>query len=92
MIYYIKMLVVPPWVDIPATIGACFAKKKKEEKYYLYNGDGSFSLISELQLINHHKLNANIFVINNDGYSSMKQSEVILQRVLDIMELTLKVE
>ena len=64
--------------DIPATIGACFAKKKikKKKNIICITGDGSFQFnFQELQLINHHKLNANIFVINNDGYSSMKQSQ-----------------
>ncbi len=64
--------------DIPATIGACFAVKKlkKKKNIICITGDGSFQFnFQELQLINHHKLNANIFVINNDGYSSMKQSQ-----------------
>ena len=63
--------------DIPATVGACFSQqKKKSKKIFCLTGDGSFQFnFQELQLINHHKLNANIFVINNDGYSSMKQSQ-----------------
>lgn len=64
--------------DIPASIGASFAiqKMKINKKIFCVSGDGSFQFnIQELQTINHHKLNINFFIINNDGYSSMKQSQ-----------------
>ena len=42
----------------------------------MFNRWWSFQFnFQELQLVNHHKLNLNIIVINNDGYSSMKQSQ-----------------
>lgn len=63
--------------DIPATVGACFSQqKKKSKKIFCLTGDGSFQFnFQELQTINKFKFNVTIFVINNGGYSSMKQSQ-----------------
>jgi acetolactate synthase-1/2/3 large subunit len=63
--------------DIPATVGACFSQnKKKPKKIFCLTGDGSFQFnFQELQTINKFKFNVTIFVINNGGYSSMKQSQ-----------------
>lgn len=64
--------------DIPATIGACFSNSelKNKKKIICVTGDGSFQFnLQELQVIKHHQLKADIIVINNEGYSSMKQSQ-----------------
>lgn len=60
--------------DLPAAIGCCFAIDKKDT--VCLTGDGSIQMnLQELQTIVHHKLPIKIFVINNQGYHSMRQTE-----------------
>lgn len=60
--------------DLPAAIGACFALEKK--KLICLTGDGSIQMnLQELQTIVHHKLPIITFIINNDGYHSIRQSQ-----------------
>lgn len=62
--------------DLPAAIGAAFATNKE---IICLSGDGSIQMnIQELQTIIHHKLPIKIFVINNQGYHSMRQTEANL--------------
>lgn len=60
--------------DLPAAIGACFADDKKP--IICLSGDGSIQMnLQELQTIVFHKLPIKIFVINNQGYHSMRQTQ-----------------
>lgn len=60
--------------DLPAAIGACFARDKKET--VCLTGDGSIQMnLQELQTIVFHKLPIKLFVVNNQGYHSMRQTE-----------------
>lgn len=60
--------------DLPAAIGVCFAEGKKE--LVCISGDGSIQMnLQELQTIIFHKLPIKIFVINNQGYHSMRQTQ-----------------
>ncbi|RGY99925.1 thiamine pyrophosphate-binding protein [Clostridium sp. AM58-1XD] len=60
--------------DLPAAIGACVANDRKE--MILVTGDGSMQMnIQELQTIIHHQLPIKIFVINNGGYHSIRQTQ-----------------
>lgn len=60
--------------DLPASIGACFASGKR--RVICLAGDGSIMMnLQELQTIKNHNLPIKIFVINNDGYISMKQTQ-----------------
>lgn len=60
--------------DLPAAIGACFANDQKET--LCISGDGSIQMnLQELQTIVFHKLPIKIFVINNAGYHSMRQTQ-----------------
>lgn len=60
--------------EIPAAIGACFANNKCET--YCLAGDGSITMnLQDLQTIVFHKLPVKIFVINNQGYHSIRQSQ-----------------
>lgn len=60
--------------DLPAAIGGCFANGKKET--VCLSGDGSIQMnLQELQTIVFHKLPIKIFVVNNQGYHSMRQTE-----------------
>lgn len=63
--------------DLPAAIGCCFATGKKET--ICMTGDGSIQMnLQELQTIVFHKLPIKIFVVNNQGYHSMRQTEANL--------------
>jgi acetolactate synthase-1/2/3 large subunit len=60
--------------DLPAAIGACIAMGKKD--IICVAGDGSMQMnIQELQTIAHHNLPIKIFVLNNEGYISIKQTQ-----------------
>jgi acetolactate synthase-1/2/3 large subunit len=60
--------------DLPAAIGACVAKGGA--KTVCLAGDGSVMMnLQELQTIVHHRLPIKIFIINNDGYVSIKQTQ-----------------
>ncbi len=60
--------------DLPAAIGVCCAVGKKE--IVCITGDGSIQMnLQELQTILTNKLPIKIFVINNDGYHSIRQTQ-----------------
>jgi acetolactate synthase-1/2/3 large subunit len=61
--------------DLPASVGAAIALEKKQRVICLA-GDGSIQLnIQELQTVAHHKLPIKIFVLNNNGYLSMRLTQ-----------------
>lgn len=60
--------------DLPAAIGACIASGKQE----IINiaGEGSLQMnIQELETISFHRLPIKIFIINNEGYHSIRQTQ-----------------
>lgn len=60
--------------DLPFAIGACIANDKKNT--ICLAGDGSIMMnLQELQTIKHHNLPIKIFVYNNSGYTSIKQTQ-----------------
>lgn len=60
--------------DLPASIGACFANEKNS--VICLAGEGSIQMnIQELQTIKHYHLPIKIFVLNNDQYISIKQTQ-----------------
>ena len=60
--------------DLPAAIGACFATGKKD--VVCLAGDGSLQMnIQELQTIMHHNLPIKLFILDNNGYISMRQTQ-----------------
>ncbi|MGA2775493.1 MAG: thiamine pyrophosphate-binding protein [Candidatus Omnitrophota bacterium] len=60
--------------DLPAAIGACLANNKKNT--ICITGDGSIQMnLQELQTMVHHQLPIKIFVLNNKGYISIKQTQ-----------------
>jgi acetolactate synthase-1/2/3 large subunit len=60
---------------LPGSIGACFANEGK--RIVLITGDGSMMMnLQELQTIAHHKLPIKIFVYINDGYLTIKQTQM----------------
>ena len=56
---------------LPASIGACISNDKKET--YCLEGDGSIMMnLQELQTVVTNKLPIKIFLINNEGYHSIR--------------------
>ena len=59
---------------LPAAIGACAAKPDK--RIICIDGDGSFMMnIQELQTIVFNQLDIKIFLLNNNGYHSIRQTQ-----------------
>ncbi len=70
--------------DLPAAIGVWMAARDSEyagdamsqEDVILLTGDGSIQMnLQELQTIIHHKMPIKIFLINNGGYHSIRQTQ-----------------
>jgi len=60
--------------DLPAAIGASVAEQG--EDVILVTGDGSIQMnLQELQTIIHHHMPVKIFLINNGGYHSIRQTQ-----------------
>lgn len=60
--------------DLPAAIGACVASNR--DNIICVTGDGSLQMnIQELETISFHKLPIKLFVINNEGYHSIRQTQ-----------------
>ncbi len=60
--------------DLPAAIGAAVANGGK--RIICFAGDGSLQMnIQELQTLAHHRWPIKIFVLNNGGYISMRQTQ-----------------
>ena len=61
--------------DIPASIGAAIARGGR--RVICLAGDGSSQMnIQELQTIVHHRLPITIFILNNGGYQSIRQTQL----------------
>lgn len=61
----------------PAAIGCAIAEKGK--RVICLDGDGSFQMnIQELQTVVYNKLNLKIFILNNNGYHSIRQTQTNL--------------
>jgi len=59
---------------LPAAIGAAGAAPEKQIVAVI--GDGSFQTnTQELQTLAHHRFNIKLFVINNDGYASIRNTQ-----------------
>ncbi len=60
--------------DLPAAIGAYYASHAK--RIICLAGDGSIMMnLQELQTIVGHRLPVKLFILNNDGYHSIRQSQ-----------------
>lgn len=60
--------------DLPAAIGAYMAENSQD--IILLTGDGSIQMnLQELQTIIHHCMGIKIFLINNGGYHSIRQTQ-----------------
>lgn len=62
---------------IPAALGGCIALGEK--RVICLDGDGSLMMnIQELQTVNYHKCNMIVFLLNNNGYHSIRQTQTNL--------------
>jgi len=60
--------------DLPAAVGAAVARRT--DSVVLMTGDGSFQFnVQELLTIGHNALDVKIFVLNNDGYESIRATQ-----------------
>lgn len=72
--FIINSAVAAMGYDLPAAFGACIAGK--QQSVICITGDGSIQMnLQELQTIIHHRLPIKIFVINNQGYHSIRQTQ-----------------
>ena len=59
---------------LPAALGACIARKG--ERVICLDGDGSLMMnLQELQTIRYNNCNMKLFVLNNNGYHSIRQTQ-----------------
>lgn len=59
---------------VPAAIGACIAANKQET--ICIDGDGGFVMnMQELELVNRYNLPIKFFILNNNGYGSIKTTQ-----------------
>ena len=64
----------PMGFGIPASIGGCIASGNKQT--VCIDGDGGFVMnIQELELVDRYKLPIKYFVLNNNGYGSIKATQ-----------------
>jgi len=62
---------------LPASLGV--AVERKGKRVICLEGDGSIQMnLQELQTIVHNKLNIKIFILNNNGYHSIRQTQTNL--------------
>ncbi len=64
--------------DLPAAVGAWFSTlpEKRAKRIICLAGDGSIQMnLQELQTLVTHKIPAKIFVLNNQGYHSIRQTQ-----------------
>lgn len=67
--------------DLPAAIGAAVAAPEK--RVICLAGDGSVQMnIQELATVAHHKLEMKIFILNNDGYLSIRSTQANFFKLL----------
>jgi acetolactate synthase-1/2/3 large subunit len=60
--------------DLPAAIGACVAAQG--QAVVCLAGDGSLQMnLQELQTVVHHQFPIKLFVLNNNGYHSIRQTQ-----------------
>lgn len=71
--FIVNLTAAPMGYCLPAILGV---KKDSKELLTCVTGDGSFQMnIQELQTIIHEKIFVKIFVLNNNGYHSIRQTQ-----------------
>ena len=66
----------PMGFDLPAVLGAWYAGDTNRERIVCITGDGSLQMnLQELQTLLTHRIPVKLFVLNNDGYHSIRQTQ-----------------
>lgn len=61
---------------MPAAVGTAVARKGKPGNVICLDGDGSLMMnVQELETISYNQLPVKLFVLNNDGYHSIRQTQ-----------------
>ena len=61
---------------MPAALGAAIAREDNNGRVVCVDGDGSLMMnVQELATIAHNNLNVKLFVLNNNGYHSIRQTQ-----------------
>ena len=60
----------------PAALGAAVARQEENGRVICIDGDGSIMMnLQELETISYNKLNVKLFILNNSGYHSIRQTQ-----------------
>lgn len=63
---------------LPAAIGAYYSKKNLKSNLICLTGEGGFQMnIQELATVMHNKIPIKIFIFNNGGYLTIKQTQIL---------------
>ena len=63
---------------LPAAIGVYYSKKKSKSNLICLTGEGGFQMnIQELATVMHNKIPMKIFIFNNGGYLTIKQTQML---------------
>lgn len=61
---------------MPAALGAAVARQQENSRVICLDGDGSLMMnVQELETISYNRLNVKLFVLNNNGYHSIRQTQ-----------------
>lgn len=61
---------------LPAALGAAVARQREHRRVLCVDGDGSLMMnVQELETISYNHLNVKLFVLNNNGYHSIRQTQ-----------------
>ena len=63
---------------LPAAIGSYYSNKKLKSNLICLTGEGGFQMnIQELATVMHNKIPVKIFIFNNGGYLTIKQTQIL---------------
>jgi acetolactate synthase-1/2/3 large subunit len=63
---------------LPAAIGAYYANKKKINNIICLSGEGGLQMnLQELATVMHNKIPLKLFIFNNGGYLTIKQTQIL---------------
>lgn len=61
---------------LPAALGAAVARQERNERVICIDGDGSLMMnVQEMETISYYRLNVKLFLLNNHGYQSIRQTQ-----------------
>ncbi|MDC0351680.1 thiamine pyrophosphate-binding protein [Candidatus Pelagibacter sp.] len=77
-VFYTNSGHAPMGWGLPAAIGAFFSKKHRITNLICLTGEGGLQMnLQELATIMHYKIPVKIFIFNNGGYLTIKQTQIL---------------